>query len=217
MRQVAEKRYGKAISSKVVEAWKAYSQAFREYPYHIGVMYNGPQQMGPANLLWSNPTGYASTMVGFPYDALAHWRGVFPEEVFIEQFRKMAEGFNMALTELKGAAEGIDLPVEQARNLQLEIDTAEVCSIHFESVANQSRFIQLRDRLASTTEEAQQTPIKEEIREILESEKRLATRLHQIQSRESRFGFEASNHYFYVPIDLAEKVLNVQQLLELYR
>ncbi|MBE0542072.1 MAG: hypothetical protein IH623_11845 [Verrucomicrobia bacterium] len=41
----------------------------------------------------------------------------------------------------------------------------------------------------------------------------LARRLFQLQSRDSRLGFEASNHYFYVPHDLREKVLNCRDLL----
>ena len=33
-------------------------------------------------------------------------------------------------------------------------------------------------------------------------------RLHALQSRDSRIGFEASNRDFYVPLDLVEKVIN---------
>jgi len=213
MRRVAASRYGEEVAPHAVEAWKAYSKAFSEYPYHIGVMYNGPQQMGPANPLWEEPTGYSSTMVGFPYDDLKGWRAVFSEEVFIEQFQDMAGGFSEAQTILKEAVTGIDLPPDQAEKLQLELDTAEVCALHFESVANQARFIQLRDQLGETGN----PELKKKIREILESEKETAIRMHEIQSQESRFGFEASNHYFYVPIDLAEKVLNVERLMEVYR
>jgi hypothetical protein len=48
---------------------------------------------------------------------------------------------------------------------------------------------------------------------VLRSEIDLAKRLYAIQSRDSRIGYEASNHYFYVPIDLAAKVINCQDLL----
>jgi hypothetical protein len=41
----------------------------------------------------------------------------------------------------------------------------------------------------------------------------LARRLHAIQSNDSHIGFEASNQYYYVPVDLAEKVINCQDLL----
>ena len=40
-----------------------------------------------------------------------------------------------------------------------------------------------------------------------------ARRLHSLQSRDSRLGFEASNQYYYVPVDLAEKVINCHDLL----
>ena len=42
----------------------------------------------------------------------------------------------------------------------------------------------------------------------------LARRLYAVQMRDSRIGFEASNQYYYVPIDLAEKVLNCHDLLK---
>jgi hypothetical protein len=51
------------------------------------------------------------------------------------------------------------------------------------------------------------------IETALKSEKDLAVRMYALQTRDSRFGFEASNHYFYVPIDLAAKVVNCQDLL----
>ncbi|MCA9428513.1 MAG: hypothetical protein KC994_25765, partial [Candidatus Omnitrophica bacterium] len=216
MNETAIDRYGEALAGSVVEAWKAYSAAFSEYPYHIGVMYNGPQQMGPANPLWEKPTGYSSSMVGFPYDDLNSWRAVYPVDVFIGQFQKMADGFREAQSRLKELTAGVELTANQAKKLQLELDTAEVCSLHFQSVANQSRFVQLRDRLLSSSEAKEQSKIISEILKVLESEKQVAIRLHEIQSRESRFGFEATNHYFYIPIDLAEKVLNVVDLIGKY-
>ena len=51
------------------------------------------------------------------------------------------------------------------------------------------------------------------MRAILLAEIDLAKRLFAIQSRDSRIGFEASNHYFYVPADLAEKIINCKHLL----
>lgn len=73
MRAVAVRRYGEPLADAVVEAWRAYSTAFAEYPYHISVLYNAPHQLGPANLVWAEPTGYRATMVGFPYDDLDGW------------------------------------------------------------------------------------------------------------------------------------------------
>ena len=70
-------------------AWRAFSGAFREFPFHVGVVYSAPLQLGPANLFWSEPTRYHATMVGFPYDDLDAWRAVYPPEIFIQQLEKV--------------------------------------------------------------------------------------------------------------------------------
>ena len=40
-----------------------------------------------------------------------------------------------------------------------------------------------------------------------------AKALFRLTSQDSRIGFEASNHYYYVPQDLVEKVINCEHLL----
>ena len=47
---------------------------------------------------------------------------------------------------------------------------------------------------------------------LLENEISLAKRLHGLQTGDSRIGFEATNQYFYTPMDLVEKVLNCTYL-----
>jgi hypothetical protein len=213
MEIVARRRFGDALAPAVVDAWSSFSAAFSEYPYHGAQLYRAPQQMGPANPLWEADTGYAATMVCFPYDNLDHWRAVYPAEVFIAQFEKMADGFDSALKTLDEAARGVDASRADRVALASERDVAEVCAIHFRSVANQARFVMARRALeAATRADAAREPM-ETVERILESEIALATRLHAIQRRDSRFGYEASNHYFYVPTDLAEKVVNCRDLL----
>lgn len=207
MQRVAERRYGAEAAPAVVRAWKEMSAAFREYPYNIGVVYSAPQQMGPANPLWERPTGYIATMVGFPYDHLDGWRSVFPPEVFIGQFDKMADGFDGAIAGLKAAA-------GQSGAVAGELSVAEAAAIHFRSVANQSRFVLNRQKLADAKTADEARPLVEALEKVLRDEIALATRLYAIQGRDSRIGFEASNHYFYVPVDLAEKVVNCRDLLD---
>lgn len=213
MENVARRRFGPALAPAVVQAWHAFSAAFDEYPYHIGVMYNAPQHMGPANLLWGDPTGYKATMVGFPYDDLDAWHAVYPPEVFAAQFEKMADGFEAAIAELKHAAADLSSRSAESRALAEEINVAEACAIHFRSVANQTRFVHARRALAeAATREAAQ-PHLAVLENVLNAEIELAKRLFAVQARDSRIGFEATNHYFYVPMDLAEKVINCRDLL----
>ena len=49
---------------------------------------------------------------------------------------------------------------------------------------------------------------------LLKNEIVLAKGLYAIQCSDSRIGFEATNHYYYVPVDLAEKVINCRDLLD---
>lgn len=208
LQRVAANRYGDAADT-VVEAWRVMSRAFSEFPYNGAVMYNAPQQMGPANLLWQHPTHYKATMVGIPYDDLTGWRGGYPVDVFIGQFEKMADGFDQGVSMLRNAlSEG-----EANQALRLERNVAETCAIHFRSVANQARYIDARDRWPDAADE-EKPALRTTMQSSIASEIELATRLHAIQQNDSRIGFEATNHYFYVPLDLAEKVVNCRYLLD---
>ena len=62
---------------------------------------------------------------------------------------------------------------------------------------------------AETHQKAQET-----YRQSLLDEIDHATQLYRLQRQDSRIGFEASNHYYYLPHDLQEKVLNCRQLLQ---
>jgi len=217
MTAVATRRFGAAAAPAVVDAWRAFSTAFTEYPFCGAVLYNGPQHLGPANPLWPEPIGgYKGLTMGFahPFDDIDRWRGNYPPEVFADQFAKVADGFDRAIAKLKTAIRGTPMDESGALALAGEIDVATACAIHFRSSANQVRFVLARDRLAAakTAEEARsQWKVLET---ILKDELDLAVRLHAIQSRDSRIGFEAACQYFYVPMDLAEKVVNCRYLLD---
>ncbi len=213
LKRVAERRFGAAVAPAAVEAWKAFSTAFSEYPYGNGGLYSGPQQMGPANPLWEQPTGYAPTMVGLPYDGLDQWRSIYPAGIFAGQFEKMAAGFDTAIAALRTAAAQCTLTPLQAEELNHEIDVADACAIHFRSVANQCRFVMQRNGLAKTADKDGAAQCIASLEALLKSESSLAARLYAIQTRDSRIGYEASNHYFYIPSDLAAKVINCRDLL----
>lgn len=215
MRRVAERRFGPALAPAVLTAWREFSTAFSEFPFHGGVVYSAPQQVGPANLLWAESTGYRASMVGFPYDDLDAWRAVYPPDVFCNQFQKVADGFFSALNRLReNTRPPVSASRDQRRALEAECCVAEAAAIHFRSVANQARFILARRRLADAKGGAPAAADIDEVERLLNDELRLARRLYQLQCGDSRLGFEASNHYFYVPQDLLEKILNCQDLLD---
>jgi hypothetical protein len=172
-------------------------------------------QFGPSNLLWETPTSYHATMVGFPYDDLSRWRGPYPEHIFIQQLEKVALGFEQGTGALRQAYEDARTrtkPDEQ-KNLAEELNVAEAAAIHFRTTANQAQFVSKRQALADAKEPERRTALRKQLEAIVRAELALAVRLHAIQRRDSRIGFEASNQYYYVPADLGEKVLNCDDLL----
>jgi hypothetical protein len=215
MARVAERRFGKELAPQVVGAWQEYSKAFSEFPFHGSLVYSAPMQVGPANPLWGEPTGYSASMVGFPYDDLDAWRGVYPAEVFIGQFEKVATGFEHAHANMAAAFQACrsQLTAEQRAVALQELSVGEAAAIHFRSVANQARFVMTRRRLKEAKSPADVSSARAELEQLLRAEIELARRLHAVQSRDSRIGFEASNQYYYVPVDLAEKVINCHDLL----
>ncbi len=79
-------------------------------------------------------------------------------------------------------------------------------------MANQTRFVVARRALAAAKTALEAGPWLEAIDVVLDSELQLAKQLYRLQIHDSRLGFEASNQYYYVPIDLAEKVINCRDL-----
>ncbi|HPD30974.1 MAG TPA: hypothetical protein PLL20_13330 [Phycisphaerae bacterium] len=219
--RVAEDLYGKTAAPEVRKAWAAFSTAFEEYPYGMPGLYAGPFQLGPANPLYPAPTGYRPTMVGFPYDGLDAWRSSYPADVYVSQCEKVARGFATGIELLRQAQTKADTDTF-SRTIAGELRLAEAARIHFMSVANQARFILNRDALSkprppihtSTPQIAEVAQLTTTQRSVIEEEMRLAARMYDLTRADARIGYEASNHYYYLPLDLIEKVINCQHLLD---
>ena len=217
LRRVAERRFGAEAAPAAVRAWEESSRAFSEFPYHPGTLYNAPMQYGPSNLLWAKRTGYGATMVGFPYDDLNGWRQVYPPEIFAAQFEIVADGFDKALAGLTRETQALRsrMTIGQKSALDSESRIIEAAAIHLRSTACQTRFVMARNVLETPgASKADTHSALEILNRILETEIALARRLHELQQRDSRIGFEASNQYYYVGADLTEKVVNARHLLE---
>jgi hypothetical protein len=211
--RVAETRYGLGATPNVLKAWSKFSTAFAEYPFHGSLVYLGPMQCAPANLLCPQPTKYRATMVGFPYDDLDGWRAIYPAEVLAGQFEKIATGWDEGLALVQTATEKAKVPSEQA-NLREDAGLAEAAGLHFRSTASQVRFLMARNALLSGSLKAGERQAQiEGIRQAATAEIQTAKRLFTLVCQDSRIGFEASNHYYYLPLDLVEKVVNCDYVL----
>ncbi len=206
---LARERYGPDGVAPARRAWAHFSQAFEQYPFDAGVIYTCPVQYGPANLLYAKPTGYRATMVGFPYDDLNSWRGPYPAETFQHQFDQIATQWQSGLEELAKA-----LPTNRPET-RTDMAMARAAQLHFRAVAAQARFVITRNALAAPNlAPERRRELLTSIRATLEGEIDSAKSLFALARQDSRIGFEASNHYYYLPQDLEEKVLNCRDLLD---
>lgn len=211
---IAVRKFGEKAAPLIASAWSHFSQAFQEFPFNIGVLYNAPQNFGPMNLLYEKSTGYNATMIGFPYDDLTSWRAIYPEDIFEEQLEKLSSKWKEGIVILDKAKDIIDKSVqsdfEDLRNISLAV----YC--HFRSTYLQVFFIRLRNQLNDEKTEQERQSNAKKIIEILDEEIEVAKVLYNIAARDSRIGYEASNHYYYTLQNLKEKVINCEFLKKIY-
>jgi hypothetical protein len=200
--EIARELYGEKSGPLVRQAWKEFSDGFAEYPYNIGTLYNGPQQLGPANLFYPKPAGWHASMVGFPYDDLDAWRSIYPADIYIAQVRKVADGFARGAVWLEQALAGEDASDIRAM-LETDLRRAQGFKCVFRSIENQASYVLCRDRQDTAG-----------MGKIVESEMRNVQEFLPLCDADPTFGYESSNHYFFLRRDLLEKLINLESLRE---
>lgn len=199
--ETANRLYGPEAGPLVRQAWREFSTAFQQFPYCGNILYQGPQHWGPANLLYPRRTGYSATMLGFPYDDVMNWCGPYPPGIMATQFRRVADGWKRGEDILQDALQVV--PAPRRPTLTRELRLARAIRLHFVSAALQIEFVELRDRPSTTDADRRTKGV-----DIVETELLHARRLYNLTKADSRIGFESSNQYYYVPLDLVEKVIN---------
>ncbi len=199
--EIAASKFNPAAAEKICRAWKRFSEAFRNFPFHVNVLYYAPMNYGPVSLLHMKKTGYSATMIGFPYDDVDKWRGPYPAEVLENQFRLLTEGWKQGIEILNGADK--EIRESQRRDFNDIRTVAEASYCHFRSTYLQIVFVRARN-----------SGDKKLMSECAKEELALALRLADIVRQDSRIGFEASNHYYYTLNSLYEKVLSCACITE---
>lgn len=144
-------------------------------------------------------------MILFPQDDYKAWAGKYTPAVAQREFTRMADRWERAMPGFRNALRAVSR--SRSRQALEDLAIAETCYIHFRSTANQFEFYQLRDAPRTAESTAR-------MRELVRAEMDLARRLYPLAQQHSVIAFEASNHYYYRPADLAEKILNCQYILD---
>lgn len=194
---------GEEQGDVVYVAQKQFSQAFSHFPFHIDTLYYGPQNFGPMAPFFLEKTGYQASMIGFPYDDMERWRGIYPVAVFEKEVKQLCDEWREGL-HILSTYEG------KSKELDDLIFWAKVIQCHFDSTYHHIRFVTLRDGLDEPTgKEA------EEMLSVIRKEKNVVESLIQLRHVDSRVGYESSNHYFYTLQDLKEKIINLNDCEEM--
>jgi hypothetical protein len=212
LQELAVRRYGAKAANDALATWSLFSEGFVEFPYHGGFIYAGPMQVGPANLLYPEPTGYHATMVGFPYDDVNGWRAVYPAEILGGQIRKIAEAWEHGMDRWDRVCELAEAPAQRAQAAG-DRRLAAAAGLHFASVANQVTFILARDALKASSPAERETH-SATLERIAREEIEIARQMFALTRQDSRIGYEATNHYYYYPLDMVEKVINCEHILQ---
>src|SRR5690606_14022612 len=121
---------------------------------------------------------------------------------------KIAETWKLGLDSFGKALESAD-DLKRITFME-DFGIAKACYLHFASVANQIKFVDIRDQFLEEPDEK----LRRELLQILRSEIDLAMQLYDIAMKVSRIGFEATNQYYYIPQDLIEKVINCEFIIK---
>ena len=180
------------LSERERRASEIFSAAFREFPFHIDSLYYGPQNSGPASLLYERPTGLRATMTCYPFDDVDSWRGIYPREVYRSQYEKL----------VKRWGEGMKLITPDDGIYEMALAT----HLLFISSLNQVRFYDARDSGDFAA-----------IGEIAASEGKAARRMLSLMKANPTIGYEASNHYLFTRYQLAEKIIQCEDIHARYK
>jgi hypothetical protein len=149
--------------------------------------------------MWSPfPEEKRSTMVCFAYDDYELWTGKYPYEVFVSQTQKMLDGWK----------KGIEI-FEEARGKSSDVDDL----IRYAEVA----YLHLRADLLHTKYAFMKRDIKKYKNELISLAKESAEdakKLASLAAEDATIGYEASNHYYYTPHLLREKLLNAEKFIK---
>lgn len=207
--KLARQHFGDGAAPHVRRAWTQLSKAFEEFPFYMWVVYNAPHTYGPSNLLYREKTGYKATMLGFPYDDIYNWAHPYPNGTYARQMEKVAAGWAEGIKPLEEAAARTE--GKQRAEVEDQLRMAKVARLHFATSGNQARFVIARELLAGAMLNASEAEeLKAKMDMIAQSEIEIAKELYRLSKEDSRIGYEASNHYYYVPLDMAEKVINCE-------
>jgi len=194
--------FPKESAETVKKAQKIMSDAFRDFPFSCAVVYNSPLTTGPRQVFFTEKTDRRGAMVGISFDSVNTWSAEYAEDVFENQLNKVVEPWREAVKLLEACTDTSEVFCEF-------VSCAKGTLIHFESVLHLTRFVRARNAIMEGETTLDGKDAKEVMLRALDDEENNTINAIRVQSKDSRIGFEASNHYNFSRQNLLEKLINI--------
>jgi hypothetical protein len=153
-------------------------------------------------------------MVGIPYDDVQGWCAIYPPDIAAGQFRKIADHFTQGLLPLQ---EAVALaPSAQKQKAESEYHFADAARLHFAASAHMIEFNTLRNRYLEETDIEKKKQLLAEIDNVVSAELQVAKEMYRLAKSDAQIGYESSNHYFYLPMDIAEAIISVRYVRSIF-
>ncbi len=180
----------------IKQAVGLFSEAFREYPFSIDVLYFAGHTLGCGNFWSLKNDNRQSTMVCYTFDDYKNWTAPYGLDVYIGQFEKIVAKWEDGLRLISGL---------KGSETEEFIRMAEVCKCHFGAALRLAKFAKCKEDIAKN---------REEILAYIEEEYTATKTLYAFYSQDATIAFEATNHYYYNANLLLEKMLSLVELKE---
>jgi hypothetical protein len=203
LRRIAARRYGSAAVESAARGWTKLSTAFtEEFPYSTSP-YAGPLQHGPSLPLYRRdvPPPFGSVSLLNSKDDWTHWTSPYSPELMTRLLRHLCDRWDDGLKDL---AQAVEKSARGRRRMaERDLGVAWMVGYTYRAYANALKFYKARDSGDVVTMKriaAEEIPATEEA-------------LRRVRA-DSRLGWEAELQYFYRPLDVLERLLSLDAVIE---
>jgi hypothetical protein len=218
--KIAHRDFGASSAPHVVKAWRAFSEAIRQYPFS-GSVAMGVVQKGPAHPLFFSPEYKPRHGSGRQFRNDLSWTKPWGPELTIRQFSRMEKLWSAGVAELEMA--GTKAEPEARRNIERELGICRTLLACVRSAIHVARFYTLRDELFTTSDRSRASALLGEMISVARAELKNGQEALPFVCADSRLGYANSGKSEQIGVPRAgiysagsirKKIAQVQRLLD---
>lgn len=201
LRRIAAKRYGENAIESAVRGWTKLSEAFtEEFPFFSS--YNPPLQHGPSLPLYRRdiPPPFGSATLFNCKDDWRNWTHPYSPDITIKLLRHICDRWDEGIKDFRQVVERSGGHRKMAER---DLGVAWMVGYHWRAYANDLDFYKARDAGDVAG-----------MKRIAAEESKATEQAFRLVRGDSRFGWELELQYFYRPLDVLERLISLDAVLE---